>query len=135
MSADNQTPAALFQPFAWVEKNDRANTGRYTMLSNVRDLAAGAALILAMVERQQLDSERGDAPIVDAGDALRLTRMSIAAMNTIEGYIDEHFDDMKDEAAQRAAALAQQRETTDSAARAAGVRSMGSRASGNGGAA
>lgn len=98
-TATNNDPAPLFKPFAWVEQKDRANTGRYTMLSNIRDLACGVGVVLAMVERQQLDAERGDAPIVDAADAMRLTRMSIAAMNVIEGYVDDHFDDMQDGAA------------------------------------
>lgn len=104
-SVPDNDPAPLFKPFAWVEQKDRANTGRYTMLSNIRDLACGVGVALAMVERQQLDAERGDAPIVDAADAMRLTRMSIAAMNVIEGYVDDHFDDMADSAAaQRQAA-------------------------------
>lgn len=100
-SVPDNDPAPLFKPFAWAEQKDRANTGRYTMLSNIRDLACGVGVALAMVERQQLDAERGDAPIVDAADAMRLTRMSIAAMNVIEGCIDDHFDDMNDSAALR----------------------------------
>lgn len=102
-------PAPLFKPFAWVAKKDQANTGRYTMLSNIRDLACGVGVVLAMVERQQLDAERGDAPIVDAADAMRLTRMSIAAMNVIEGYVDDHFDEMQDEAAAARKVAAQSR--------------------------
>jgi cytidylate kinase len=94
----NGAPTALFKSFAWVEQKDRANTGRYTMLSNIRDLACGTSVVLAMVERQQLDSERGDAPIIDAADAMRLTRMSIAAMNVIEEMVDAHFEEMQDEA-------------------------------------
>lgn len=137
MNATTENQAPLFKPFAWVEPQDRANTGRYTMLSNIRDLACGVGLVLAMVERQQLDAERGDAPIVDAADALRLTRMSIAAMNVIEGYVDEHFDEMKDEAeaSRHVAALERQREAADAAARAGSIRALGSRANGNGDAA
>lgn len=97
----NTDPVAMFKPFAWVAQQDRANTGRYTMLSNIRDLACGVGVVLAMVERQQLDAERGDAPIVDAADAMRLTRMSIAAMQVIEGFVDDHFDEMQDAAAAR----------------------------------
>ncbi len=91
--------APLFKPFDWVPPEDQRDTGRYAMLSNVRDLACGLGVVLAMVERQQLDTERGDAPIVDAADALRLTRMSIAAMSMIEFCIDDHFDQMQDLAA------------------------------------
>jgi len=92
-------PTPLFKPFQWVAPKDQVNTGRYTMLSNIRDLACGVSVVLAMVERQQLDAERGDAPIVDAADALRLTRMSIAAMSMIEDCIGDHFEQMSDMAA------------------------------------
>lgn len=111
MSAATENQAPLFRPFGWVAPRDQANTGRYTMLSNIRDLAAGTALVLAMVERQQLDAERGDAPIVDAADAMRLTRMSIAAMNVIEGFIDEHFDEMQDKVEEARRVATQQRGT------------------------
>lgn len=103
----SDVPDALFKPFAWVKQQDRANTGRYTMLSNIRDLACGTSVVLALVERQQLDSERGDASIIGAADAMRLTRMSIAAMSVIEEMVDAHFEEMQDEAAaaRRVAAL------------------------------
>lgn len=89
-------PAPLFKPFAWVAQKDQADTGRYTMLSNIRDLACGVGVVLAMVERQQLDAERGDAPIVDAADALRLTRMVIASMSLLRDRIDQRFESMND---------------------------------------
>ena len=52
-----------------------------------------------------MNKESGAVPIVDTPDALRLTRMSIAAMQIIEDKLDEHFDDMQDraEALRRAA--------------------------------
>lgn len=102
----NQPPATLpdpleqlFKPFQWVGEPDQVDTCRYAMLSNIRDLASGVSLALEMVERSQLDIEREDAPIIDTPAALRLVRMSIAAMNVIEGYVDEHFDEMQDSAA------------------------------------
>lgn len=105
MSTSTTTsPAALFSPFDWVEERDQVDTGRYGMLSNIRDLASGVALALQMVERSGLQKELGDAPIIDGAAALRLTRMSIAAMNVIEGYIDEHFDDMNEDGMARRAA-------------------------------
>lgn len=113
MSALNENldgaPATLFKPFAWVPKNDQMNTGRYTMLSNIRDLACGVGVVLAMVERHQLDAERGDPPIVDGADAMRLTRMSIAAMTVIEELVDRHFEEMSDEAAAARKVAAQKR--------------------------
>lgn len=90
--------APLFKPFAWVATKDRKDTGRYTMLSDIRDLACGVGLVMAMVERQQLDTERGDAPLIDEAEALQFTRMSIAAMSMIEGLIAAHFEDMNDSA-------------------------------------
>lgn len=96
---ENQAP--LFRAFEWVGERDRVNTGNYTMLSNIRDLASGVALALQLVERSALQEEIGKAPIIDGPAAVRFTRMSIAAMNVIEGYIDEHFDDMSDSGAER----------------------------------
>lgn len=91
----------VHQAFQWVAESDQSNTGRYTMLSNIRDLASGVALALQLVERSDLQKELGDAPIIDGIDSLRFTRMSIAAMNVIEGYIDDHFDEMNDRGAER----------------------------------
>lgn len=99
--------APLFKPFEWVGKSDQADSGRYTMLSNIRDLVSGTSLALQLIERSDLQRERGDAPIIDGADALRFTRMSIAAMSVIEGYIDEHFDDMSDSGATRRQVAAQ----------------------------
>lgn len=89
-------PAALFKAFDWVPRQEQL--GSYRMLSQVRDLAAGASLLLEIIERSELSKESGDAPIVSTPDALRLTRMSIAAMQVIEDKLDEHFGDMQDRA-------------------------------------
>lgn len=96
---DNQDP--LFRAFEWVGEIDQVDTGRYAMLSNIRDLASGVALALQIIERSDLQKESGGAPIIDGPAALRFTRMSIAAMNVIEGYIDDHFDNMSDRGAER----------------------------------
>lgn len=93
---DTAAPAALFKPFEWVSPDDQVDTGRYVAMSNIRDLVAGVALALQIVERSDLQRELGDAPIIDSADAKRFTSMAIAAMSVIEGYIDEHFDDMSD---------------------------------------
>lgn len=71
------------------------------MLSDIRDLASGVALALQLIERSDLQKENGNVPIIDGVDSLRFTRMSIAAMNVIEGYIDDHFDNMSDRGAER----------------------------------
>lgn len=100
MATENQAPA--FKPFEWVSARDQVDTGRYRMLSTIRDLASGVALALEIVEKSRLDVDIGDQPLITDSDAARLTRMSIAAMNVIEGYIDEHFDEMSDCGAERA---------------------------------
>jgi hypothetical protein len=96
---DNKAP--LFSAFEWVGARDQVDTGRYTMLSNIRDLASGVALALQLVERSALQKDLDDAPIIDGAAAVRFTRMSIAAMNVIEGYIDEHFDEMSEQGMDR----------------------------------
>lgn len=95
MAADNNQ-APLFRAFEWVGDSAKVDTGRYAMLSNIRDLASGVALALQLIERSDLQQENGDAPLIDDAVARRFTRMSIAVMNVIEGSIDEHFDDMID---------------------------------------
>lgn len=96
MSTKNPTP--LFKPFSWVSEQNQA--GRYDMLSNIRDLASGVAVALELVERSELLEIAGHARIIDGATARRFYRMSIAAMGVIEGYIDEHFNDMDDLGAQ-----------------------------------
>lgn len=92
-------PTALYQPVEWVRKCDQADNGRYQMLSTIRDLAAGVALALQLVERADIQNQLGDTPIIDGSDSARLPRMSIAAMNVIEEFVDAHFDEMHDNAA------------------------------------
>jgi hypothetical protein len=98
-TSDEQAP--LFKPFTWVPSKDRADTGRYQLMSTIRDLASGVAVALELVERSELETQADGAPLIDGSVAMRLRRMSIAALYVIEGYIDEHFDDMVDEAARR----------------------------------
>lgn len=88
----------LFTPFEWVGERHQADTGRYTMLSTIRDLASGVGLALQIVERSAPQEESGADPVIDASAALRFTKMSIAAVSVIERYIDEHFDDLNDRA-------------------------------------
>lgn len=98
-------PAALFQPFEWVPEQDQI--GPYDMLSDVRDLASGTALVLGMIERSYLLEASGGAPLLDGRDAAGLLRMSIATMKVIQGNLDDHFDFMNDNAAKRRKAAAE----------------------------
>lgn len=90
---DSETP--MFKPFEWVAPSHQ--TGPYDLLSNVRDLAAGASVIMAMIEQSDIDLDNGDAPLFDAFNRGRLLRMSIAAMHAIDGQIEHHFDRMTKE--------------------------------------
>lgn len=96
--------AALFRPFEWVPEQDQI--GPYDMLSDIRDLASGTALVLGMIERSYLLQVSGGAPLLDPRDATQLTRMSIATIHVIGGLIDEHFDFMNDRGAKRRQAAA-----------------------------
>ena len=98
-------PAPLFRPFEWVPEQDQI--GPYDMLSDIRDLASGTALVLGMIERSYLLQESGGAPLLSPGDAASLTRMSIATMNVVGGLLDDHFDFMNDRGAMRRKAAAQ----------------------------
>ncbi len=86
--------APLFTPFEWVPPAKRR--GPYNLLSDTRDMAAGVALVLQIVEKSALVEEAGGAPVVESTDANVLTRMSLAAMNLIVGNIDSHFDTLND---------------------------------------
>lgn len=84
----------MFTPFEWVPPAKRL--GPYNLLSDTRDMAAGVALVLQIVEKSALMEEAGGAPVVESTDANVLTRMSLAAMNLIVGNIDSHFDNLND---------------------------------------
>ena len=86
--------APLFTPFEWVPPAKRL--GPYNLLSDTRDMAAGIALVLQIVEKSALMEEAGGAPVIESTDANMLTRMSIAAMNLIADKIDSHFDTLND---------------------------------------
>ena len=92
-------PVSLFKQVQWVRPRDQ--TGPYEMLSEIRDLAAGVGLSLAMIERTAIALDLGDVPLLEQRHVCALTRMSIAVMNVIEERIDEHFDGMHDQGAER----------------------------------
>lgn len=87
---DTHTP--LFEPFEWVARAHQ--TGPYDLLSDVRDLAAGAGVIMAMIEQSDIDVDNGEAPLFTPFNRGRLLRMSIAAMNTIDVQVERYFDRM-----------------------------------------
>jgi hypothetical protein len=92
-------PVSLFEQVQWVPLRDQ--TGPYEMLSEIRDLAAGVGLTLAMIERTAIAQDLGDVPLLEPRHVCALTRMSIAVMNVIEERIDEHFDGMHDRGAEQ----------------------------------
>lgn len=98
MSAKDQTPGtaqqALFEAFSWVPSQQRGEN--YELLSNARDIAAGAAITLEMVERAELDAEHDDAPLLSEYHTGALMRMVIASMNLLRDRIDQRFESMND---------------------------------------
>jgi hypothetical protein len=90
--ADESAP--LFKPFTWVAPH--LQRGPYDLLSDVRDVAAGTALLLEIVERSQMANENDEAPILDNFDVGRLMRMAIASMHFVEGRIDNHLAHLAD---------------------------------------
>lgn len=92
----SKLPLPIFAPFDWVPQAKRL--GPYDTLSDTRDIADGVSLIMQMVEKSALLDESGAAPLIEAADSLRLTRMSIAAMHFVVGSIDRHFDGLNERA-------------------------------------
>lgn len=92
------SPEPLFQPFAWdcqeVGFDDTlpAHAVRASA-STVRDLACGAAVVLEMIERSQIDRcDTDDEPLLSRFHEGALMRLAIAAMRTIERDAVELFD-------------------------------------------
>lgn len=98
MSTNDQiagaTPKAVFEAFAWVPPQHRGEN--YELLSNARDIAAGAAITLEMVERAELDAEHDDAPLLSQYHSGALMRMVIASMGLLRDRIDQRFESMND---------------------------------------
>jgi hypothetical protein len=96
----NQKPARpdpLFQPFAWGYQEAHAldpfaAERVRTSATTVRDLACGTALVLEMIERDQITAEsegymEGEAaprPLLSPADHGALMRLAIAALRTVE---------------------------------------------------
>jgi hypothetical protein len=87
---DISKAAPVFERFEWLSRADQK--GPYDLLSNVRDLAAGASVIMAMIEQSDMDADNEEAPLFNQVNRGRLLRMSIAAMATVEVEIERHFN-------------------------------------------
>jgi len=85
-------PAPVFKPFVWVAP--RLQGAAYDQLADARDIAAGVAIALQMVESTQLEVENGDAPLLGERESSALMRMSIASMNLLRDRIDQQFEYM-----------------------------------------
>lgn len=91
---DDDQPQPLFKPTAWVPTDKRH--GPYDLLTDVRDIADGAALLAEMLHRQHCNRDRGDQPLMASHDEGILVRYVAATMNCVRHRIDMHFDDMND---------------------------------------
>jgi hypothetical protein len=84
------SPEPLFRPFAWdyqgvgVDDTLPAHAVRASA-STVRDLVCGAAVVLEMIERSQLDrADTDEGPLLSPFHEGALMRMVIAALRTVE---------------------------------------------------
>ncbi|WP_310462995.1 hypothetical protein [Sphaerotilus sp.] len=96
-SQKSASPEPLFRPFAW----DYQDVGLGDTLpahavrasaSTVRDLACGAAVVLEMIERSQIDRcDTDDEPLLSRFHEGALMRLAIAAMRMVERDATELF--------------------------------------------
>jgi hypothetical protein len=89
LNATDEIAEPLFKSFEWVALQNQGES--YDLLSDARDIAAGVAVALQMVERTNLNNENGDAPLLGLSDTTALTRLSIASMNLLRDRIDQQF--------------------------------------------
>jgi hypothetical protein len=84
------SPEPLFRPFAWnyQDVGFEDTLPAHAVLasaSTVRDLACGAAVVLEMIERSQIDRcDTDDEPLLSRLHEGALMRLAIAAMRTVE---------------------------------------------------
>lgn len=80
----------VFKPFTWLP--DGADSASDRLLVQSKDLAAGAASILALLERDQLSRINDEAPILSEFHTGSLLRMTISSMSLLVDSVDRHID-------------------------------------------
>lgn len=93
VTAPVENPVPVFQPFEWVYR--AYQNGPYDLISDTRDLAGGACVILEMIEQSDMDVDNDDAPMFNNYHKGRLFRMAVAALRTIELQTAAHLEKMQ----------------------------------------
>ena len=83
----------IFQAFEWVSRPYQ--NGPYDLISNTRDLAGGACVILEMIEQSDMAVDNGDTPMFNDYHKGRLFRMAVAALHPIELQTAAHLEKMQ----------------------------------------
>lgn len=81
-----------FRPFSWLNKDER--TPDRDLLAMAKDISAGVALTLQLIERSNLDREYGDAPL-SVTDCGQMERLAISACNMLSRAVESRFDDIR----------------------------------------
>lgn len=90
--------APVFEPFSWLPKGTGTHEAR--LLEMAKDVAAGVALALQLVERSEIEIDNGlDAPLLSRTDCGVLQRLSISSCHLLRDALDDTFDCLNDAAA------------------------------------
>ena len=93
VTAPVEKAAPAFQALEWVSRPYQ--NGPYDLISNTRDLAGGACVILEMIEQSDMYVDNGDAPMFSDYHRGRLFRMAVAALRTIKLQTADHLEKMQ----------------------------------------
>lgn len=85
-------PGHLFEPFAWnpvgaVKPLPAAAVMRFT--GSVRDLVAGAALVLSVIETDELATANEETTLFSVTDRFQLLRFAITALRAVEDQAED----------------------------------------------
>ncbi len=94
------SPEPLFKPFCWEEHGDPREVlpARLALdsLSRSRDVAAGVAVVLEMLERDTLElDEATPQPLLSKLQQGALIRLCITSCRALEERADEDFEDIR----------------------------------------
>jgi len=84
----------LFQPFSWLFDEQR-NDARLVLIAEARDVAAGAAEIVALIERDDIDSCSGDEdgnalpPLLPPSTRGNLLRLAVTSLERLTASLDD----------------------------------------------
>ena len=88
-------PETIFEPFTWLPNMEVTKSDHLLMQS--RDVSAGVAVILELLERDQLSRGNHETPILSAFDTGNLLRLTISSLHLIAEATDLHIERLNDE--------------------------------------